>query len=84
MLPGPDIFVAVGTLVFLVFLLPTLLDKNAHVPRLTSVAFAFAATSVAVGLLMAGGLWLGAAVNLADAVGWALVCAVRGRRRPLA
>lgn len=75
-----DLVLMLATLALDAFLLPTLLNAKASVPRATSGPFAASIAAIAVALLQLGNP-LGALANAAGAVMWLAVFVVRGGNR---
>lgn len=74
-----DLVMALAQAELGVFILPTLLNKRAYMPRLTSGGMFTGLTVVTVALLVGFQAPLSAAIAAAAAVGWALVFVFRGK-----
>ncbi|MCH8813598.1 MAG: hypothetical protein IH957_00665 [Chloroflexi bacterium] len=74
-----DALITVGNLIFLPSLIPTLLNKNAYVPRLTSTV-SFIGTSIIVVGLVGEELYASSIVLSLIGLMWLLILVVRGRQ----
>ena len=61
------------------FVIPTLLNKHAYIPRLQSVGFVMGLAVITVTLLVGFDAPLSAAVAALSTVGWALIFVFRGK-----
>ena len=73
-----DVALMAATMGLNIFILPTLLNSRAHVPRTTSGPFAVAIAVIALALLQLDNP-LGAAANALGALLWAVIFALRGK-----
>jgi hypothetical protein len=71
-----ELLVFAGGIILNVFVVPTLLDENAAVPRIQSLAFAIALSTVAVGYMVLG-LMLPMLSVMLGAILWILVFVYR-------
>lgn len=76
-----DTVVTAGLLVLIPAVIPTLLDRDAQVPRLTSGCLAAGSAIAAVGLLGLGA-FKSVAIELTFAATWTAIFFLRGPRRP--
>jgi len=74
-----DVLLTLGTLIFIPGLMPTLLNKEAYVPRTTSAVSVIGLTAIIVGLI-GSGLVLSPIVSSMTAVIWVLIFVYRGKR----
>ena len=73
-----DVALMAATMGLNIFILPTLLNSRAHVPRVTSGPFAVAIAVIALALLQLDNP-LGAAANALGALLWATIFVLRGK-----
>ncbi|KKK66953.1 hypothetical protein LCGC14_2958930 [marine sediment metagenome] len=74
-----DYLILVATLALTPGILPTLFNKEAYVPRVSSGVFTVAIAAIAIGLY-GSGLPLGATANVLGSAVWGLVFVLRGRK----
>ncbi len=77
-----DVLLTFGTILFIPGLMPTLLSREAYVPRLTS-AVSVVGLSVIIVALIGTGFVLGPIVSTVTAVIWVFIFVFRGKRNPL-
>ena len=77
-----DVLLTFGTILFIPALMPTLLSREAYVPRLTSAVSVVALTVIIVALIGTG-LVLSPIVSTVIAVIWVFIFVFRGKRSPL-
>ena len=77
-----DVLLTLGTILFIPGLMPTLLSREAYVPRLTSAVSVVALTTIIVALIGTGFV-LSPIVATVTAVIWASIFVFRGKRSPL-
>jgi hypothetical protein len=77
-----DVLLTFGTILFIPGLMPTLLNREAYVPRLTS-AVSVVGLSVIIVALIGTGFVLGPIVSTVTAVIWVFIFVFRGKRNPL-
>ncbi len=76
-----DLLITLGNLMFLPSLIPTIINKHAYVPRLTS-AIGFVATGVIVAGLIGEGLVASPIVLSIIGFMWLLTLVLRGEKLP--
>ena len=74
-----DVLLTLGTLIFIPGLMPTLLNKEAYVPRATSAVSVIGLTAIIAGLI-GSGLVLSPIVSSMTAVVWVFIFVYRGKR----
>ena len=77
---GWDAALMAATMGLNIFVLPTLLNSRAYVPRVTSGPFAVAIAVIALALLQLGNP-LGATANALGSLLWAVIFALRGKEK---
>ncbi len=77
-----DVLLTFGTILFIPGLMPTLLNREAYVPRLTSAVSVVGLTVIIVALIGTGFV-LGPIVSTVTAVIWVFIFVFRGKRNPL-
>ncbi len=73
-----DLIMALAQAELGAFILPTLLNKRAYMPRLTSGGLAVGLVAITVTLAVGFNAPMGAAIAGLSALGWALIFAFRG------
>jgi hypothetical protein len=74
-----DALITLGTVVFIPGLMPTLLSREAYVPRATSAVTLVGLTTIIIGLI-GSGLVLSPIVSSLTLLMWAFILVFRGKR----
>jgi len=77
-----DALITLGTMVFIPGLMPTLLSKEAYVPRATSAVTLVGLTTIIIGLI-GSGLVLSPIVSSLTLLMWVFILVFRGKRNRL-
>ena len=77
-----DALITLGTMVFIPGLMPTLLSKEAYVPRATSAVTLVGLTTIIIGLI-GSGLVLSPIVSSLTLLMWVFVLVFRGKRNKM-
>ena len=77
-----DALITLGTVVFIPGLMPTLLSKEAYVPRATSAVTLVGLTTIIIGLI-GSGLVLSPIVSSLTLLMWVFILVFRGKRNRL-
>ena len=77
-----DALITLGTVVFIPGLMPTLLSREAYVPRATSAVTLVGLTTIIIGLV-GSGLVLSPIVSSMTLLMWVFIFAFRGKRNRL-
>jgi len=77
-----DALITLGTVVFIPGLMPTLLSREAYVPRATSAVTLVGLTTIIIGLI-GSGLVLSPIVSSMTLLMWVFILVFRGKRNRL-
>jgi len=77
-----DALITLGTMVFIPGLMPTLLSKEAYVPRATSAVTLVGLTTIIIGLI-GSGLVLSPIVSSLTLLMWVFILVFRGKRNKM-